>query len=183
VTPTRTRSLDAAIELLGTEGLRALTHARVDERAGLPKGSTSNHFRTREALLVGVVDWLAARELPPVGAAFMPASAAELVDNLCGLLEYTTVVNRTATTARLVLFMEAGHDPALREALSRGRTAMTASAVPALARLGVRDPVTAAEAIAACSEGLILHRIARHDTSDPRPILELVVSSMIPEGD
>jgi hypothetical protein len=43
--------------------------------------------------------------------------------------------------------------------------------------------VTAAVAIAACGEGLILHRIARHDTSDPRPILELVVSSVIPEGD
>jgi AcrR family transcriptional regulator len=180
VTPTRTRSLDAAIELLGTEGLRALTHARVDERAGLPKGSTSNHFRTREALLLGVVDWIATRELPPVGAAFLPASADELVDSLCGLLEYTTVTNRTLTTARLVLFIEASHDAALREALSRGRAAMTSSVVPALAQLGVADPVAAAEAIAACFEGLILHRIARHDTSDPRPTFELLVNSVIP---
>jgi AcrR family transcriptional regulator len=180
VTPTRTRSLDAAIDLLGTEGLRALTHVRVDERAGLPKGSTSNHFRTREALLLGVVDWIATRELPPVGAAFSPASAADLVDSLCGLLDFTTVANRTLTTARLVLFMEASHDAALREALSRGRAAMTSSVVPALAQLGVDDPVAAAEAIAACFEGLILHRIARHDTSDPRRTFELLVNSVIP---
>ena len=37
------------------EGVRALSHARVDERAGLPPGSTSNWFRTRRALLGGVV--------------------------------------------------------------------------------------------------------------------------------
>ena len=42
MTPTKVRVLEAAVELLGTEGLRSLTHARVDERAGLPKGSTSN---------------------------------------------------------------------------------------------------------------------------------------------
>jgi hypothetical protein len=45
--------------------------------------------------------------------------------------------------------------------------------------LGVDDPVAAAEAIAACFEGLILHRIARHDTSDPRPTFELLVNSVI----
>jgi hypothetical protein len=127
-----------------------------------------------------VVDWIATRELPPVGAAFSPASAADLVDSLCGLLDFTTVANRTLTTARLVLFMEASHDAALREALSRGRTAMTSSVVPALARLGAHDPVAAAEAIAACFEGLILHRIARHDTSDPRRTFELLVNSVIP---
>ena len=59
---TRERALDAAVELLGVHGLRALTHARVDERAGLPLGSTSNWFRTRRALLGGVVDWIAERE-------------------------------------------------------------------------------------------------------------------------
>jgi hypothetical protein len=52
VASTKVRALDAAIELLGTEGLRALTHVRVDLRAGLPKGSTSNYFRTRAALLL-----------------------------------------------------------------------------------------------------------------------------------
>jgi DNA-binding transcriptional regulator YbjK len=45
VTPTKLRVLEAAVVLLGTEGLRALAHARVDEQAGLPKGSTSNYFR------------------------------------------------------------------------------------------------------------------------------------------
>ena len=54
----KTRAIDAAIDLVGTHGLRALAHTRVDERAGLPKGSTSNYFRTDQALLSGIVDTL-----------------------------------------------------------------------------------------------------------------------------
>lgn len=167
------------MELLGTAGLRALTHVRIDERAGLPKGSTSNHFRTRQALLLGVVEWILQRELPEVGTAFSPASADELVDALCGLFDFVTRASRTVTTARLVLFMEASHNTALREALSEGRSAMTETARPALAALGARDPLAAGLAIAACFEGLILHNIARHDDTDPRPTFELVVRAAL----
>ena len=39
---TKERSLEAAVALLGEEGIRALTHARIDARAELPAGSTSN---------------------------------------------------------------------------------------------------------------------------------------------
>ncbi|PQP22868.1 TetR/AcrR family transcriptional regulator [Rhodococcus opacus] len=178
MTPTRTTALDAAIDLVGTEGLRSLTHARVDERAGLPKGTTSNYFRTRAALLTGTVDAIVQREMAEVGV-LAPTSAEDLVDALCGLIDYTTVANRTVTAARLVLFLEASHDPALREALARGRAVMEASAVSAFHRLGARDPQTAATTVMACAEGLILHRIARHDTTDPRPTFELVVRAAL----
>ncbi|MGW6278045.1 TetR/AcrR family transcriptional regulator [Kribbella sp. NPDC055071] len=177
--PTRTRALDAAIELLGTEGLRALTHARVDERAGLPKGSTSNYFRTRQALLTGVVDWLAEADAQSVGTTFKPATAAEFVDMMCGAFDYLTRVNRVRTTARLVLFLEGSHDPVLREALSRGREVLETLATAALADLGAPQPREAARALAAASEGLILHRIARHDEVDPRPTYALLLKAAL----
>jgi DNA-binding transcriptional regulator YbjK len=176
---TRGPAIAAAIELIGTEGLRALTHVRVDEQAGLPKGSTSNHFRTRQALLAGVVDGLVAREQPAVAAAFSPASADELVDGLCSLLSYISEMNRTATTARLVLFLEASHNVDLREALSRGHTALSELLVTTLTGLGARDPHAAGFTIAACFEGLLLHRIARHDDTDPRPAFALVVRAAL----
>lgn len=178
MTSTKARALDAAVDLVGTEGLRALTHARVDERAGLPKGSTSNHFRTRAALLSGVVDWIVEREMSEVSA-FSPASATDFVDALCALFEYSTGANRTLTTARLVLFMEASHNSALREAVSRGRAAMESSVVSVLARLGAHDPQVAAAAVMACAEGLILHRIARRHDTDPRPTFDLVVKAAL----
>jgi len=179
MTPIRVRVLQAAIDLLATGGLRALTHARIDERAGLPKGSTSNYFRTRDALLIGVADWILAQELTPVRAAFTPRSPAELIDAMCGLLEVTTQQNRDLTAARLVLFLEASHNVELREVLSRGRATLAAGIVTALAELGARDPRAAAETIAACFEGLLLHRIARHDTTDPRPIFATVVAGAL----
>ncbi|MCU1447722.1 TetR/AcrR family transcriptional regulator [Cryobacterium sp.] len=175
MSPIRERVLTAAIDLLATGGLRALTHARVDDRAELPRGSTSNYFRTRAALIEGVTDWMVEQERRPVRSAFAPRSAAELVDAMCVLLEVATEQNRDLTTARLVLFVEAGHNAVLREALSRGRATLGAGIVSALAEMGAHDPPAAAEAIAACFEGLILHRIARHDTTDPRPIFEAVV--------
>lgn len=58
----REQVLDAAVELLAVRGLRALTHRGVDETAGLPAGSASNHFRTRKALLHGVSAHLVARD-------------------------------------------------------------------------------------------------------------------------
>jgi len=179
MTTIKTRAVQAAIDLVGTQGLRALTHARVDHRAGLPKGSTSNYFRTREALISGVVDGIVDHERPSVSVAFSPSSADELVGALCALFEHLTTVNRTVTTARLVLFMEASHNAAIREALSRGRAAMEAFAVVAMARIGAREPQTAGNAVAACFEGLLLHRIGRHDLTDPRPTFELIVRAAL----
>ncbi|MEU4193671.1 TetR family transcriptional regulator [Kribbella sp. NPDC026611] len=175
MTSTRLRALDAAVELLGTQGLRALTHARVDAAAGLPPGSTSNYFRTRAALLSGVVDRIASLEAEALSMSFAPATAAEFVDIMCGAFDYLTRVNRVRTTARLILFLEGSHDAEIRAALSRGREALENIATEVLARLGASDPRAAARAVAAASEGLILHRIARHDDVDPRPTYELLL--------
>jgi DNA-binding transcriptional regulator YbjK len=175
MTPIRERVLTAAIDLLAAGGVRFLTHARIDERADLPKGSTSNYFRTRAALIEGVTDWIVEQERRPVSVAFVPRAPAELVDAMCALLEVTTRQNRALTTARLMLFVEASHNAVLREALSRGRATLADGVVAALAEMGARDPRAAAEAIAACFEGLILHRIARHDYSDPGPVFAAVV--------
>jgi DNA-binding transcriptional regulator YbjK len=47
----RTQILDAAIDILCDDGVGGLTHRHVDSRAGVPAGTTSNYFRTRQALL------------------------------------------------------------------------------------------------------------------------------------
>ena len=175
----RARSLDAAIDLLATQGLKALTHRRIDERADLPPGSTSNYFRTRDALLLGVADAILEREVSGMRATFAPRSAEELLDALVALLDRTTEDQRTLTSARLVLFMEASHNPALRESLGRGRAAFEAALRQTLGDLGAQDAVASTRAVMACAEGLILHRVARHDDSDIRPVLELVVRAAL----
>jgi len=179
MSPARERAVEAAIEILGTVGLRALTHRRVDQVAGLPPGSTSNHFRTRAALLHGVADGILGRELAGMGAAFSPRSADDLVEAFVALLERTTGEQRTLTSARLVLFMEASHDAALRETLGRGRSLLEGALRTTLANLGATNAAAATQALMACAEGLILHRVARHDDTDIRPVVDLVVRAAL----
>lgn len=179
MTALRARVLDAAIELLGTQGLKALTHRRIDEKAGLPPGSTSNYYRTRDGLLRGAAEAILERELAGMQATFAPRSAEELLVALVALMDRTTVDQRTLTSARLVLFMEASHNPALGETLGQGRTTLETALRQVLHDLGVSDTVTPARAIMACAEGLILHRIARRDDSDIRPVLDLVVRAAL----
>jgi DNA-binding transcriptional regulator YbjK len=179
VVTSRERAVAAAIELLGTEGVRALTHGRVDERAGLPKGSTSNYFRTRAALFEGVVDAMLASESPAVGHALAPRTADELIDALVDLFGLLTGPQRVQTAARLALLVEAGHDEALRAALARGRAAMRQLVRPAFIALGAPDPDLATQALATTFEGMFLHAVAQHGELDPRRVLELVVRAAL----
>ncbi|WP_370942108.1 TetR/AcrR family transcriptional regulator [Amycolatopsis sp. cg5] len=139
------------------------------------KGSTSNYFRTRAALLEGVVGWMLRQESPAVGAALEVETGDELVEELARLFEFMLGPNRVVTTARMVLRLEAGHEPALREALARGGAAMTDLVVPVLARLGAADPLVAAKAIGVCGQGLFVQAIAGGSTPDPRPVLAVIV--------
>ncbi|MEV7404767.1 TetR family transcriptional regulator [Streptomyces sp. NPDC091267] len=64
---------DAALALLAERGMRGLTHRAVDERAGLPQGSTSNYARTRQSLLEATVRRLAEREARVLAPGELPA--------------------------------------------------------------------------------------------------------------
>lgn len=54
--PRSTLVLDTGISLVATTGMRGLTHRGIDQLAGIPIGSTSNYFRTRSTLLIGVAE-------------------------------------------------------------------------------------------------------------------------------
>ena len=55
---------DAGLAVLAREGSRGLTHRAVDEAAGVPTGTTSNYFRSRDALVSGLVDRIGERLAP-----------------------------------------------------------------------------------------------------------------------
>ncbi|MFD4031161.1 TetR/AcrR family transcriptional regulator [Streptomyces sp. NPDC058637] len=66
---------DTALALLAERGMRGLTHRAVDERAGLPQGSTSNHARTRQALLEAAVRRLAELESRTLAPGSLPGAS------------------------------------------------------------------------------------------------------------
>lgn len=169
------------MDLVGTQGLRALTHARIDAQAGLPRGSTSNYFRTRAALLDAAVTWVAERELAEVSFDVDPSglTADGFVDALCAGIEVQTGAHRVRTMARYVLFLESAHDPELRAPLVANRLRFEAFAVQVLTGLGATDPAVAAHALIACGEGIVLHRMTVDPSAELRPVVAAVVHGIV----
>ncbi|MEU8226543.1 TetR family transcriptional regulator [Kribbella sp. NPDC048915] len=177
---TRDRALEAAVEVLGTYGVRALSHARVDERAGLPAGSTSNWFRTRRALLAGIVDWIAERERADFDPAALPriATVDALIDGLCVMTELQSGPYAARTRARYALFLELAGDPELGEPLRRQRIVFEQWSERIVTAVGIANPVPATRAIMALGEGLLLHRLTVDPDLDLRPSIERAVRAL-----
>ena len=177
---TRERALDAAVEVLGADGVRALSHARVDRQAGLPPGSTSNWFRTRRALLAGVVDRIAERERADFDVAAMPSitSADALVEGLCAMTEAQSGPFAARTRARYALFLELSGDPELGEPLRQQRRAFERWTERIIVAVGIPDPVPATRALMGLCDGLLLHRLTVDPGLDLRPAIELAVHAL-----
>lgn len=175
----RDRALAAAITLLATEGMRALTHRRVDDRAGLPHGSTSNCFRTRDALLLGICEHMVTEELPEMAGVSAASTPAEFSRALVRLFDHlTTGPARETTAARLALIVESGHDEGVRTALVAGRTSIERALIPTLIALGAPDPLLGVQLIATCFEGLFLHVIGRHASIDAERIISVTTNTV-----
>lgn len=181
MTTTRERALDAALELLGEQGIRALVHARVDERAGLPKGSTSNWFRTRDALVAGVVGWMAELERGDfsAGAAQVVTTPDQLIDALSGLINAETDLFAGRTRARYALFFEGANDPQLLKPLLQQRAVYVEWATALLAGVGAARPADAVRALMAALEGLVLHRLTVDPDAPVRPVVERIVRACL----
>src|SRR5688572_17489156 len=117
----RTTVLDAAIELLGTEGIRGLTHRAVDAQAGLPTGATSNYFRTKDALYVGIVERFSARETArweELALRARPLTPAGLGRTLGDFARDSVGTHRSLTLARYALLVEGALRPDLQSVLA-----------------------------------------------------------------
>lgn len=193
---TRARALAAAIELVGASGVRSLTHARVDAAADLPKGSTSNHFRTKAALIAGVIDAIATQERAelaggPGAAAGDPAGPedaadetrrdpiAAVVDAMSATLVDLTGAHASRTRARLALFLELVSEPELRAPLEAQRREYEAFTRGLLASLGATAPDAAARTLMATLDGLILHRVTVDPDAPVRPAIDLVLRACL----
>lgn len=178
---TRERAADAAITLLGTRGLHALTHGKVDAEAGLPKGSASNHFRTRTALVRGAVERLVERDRKIMGRldTMVPETPGRLADLLLAFVEAATTEERELTVARYTLIMEGAHEPAVRADLAEGADRLLAWGTQILADLGSPRPGPAARTLMAYTDGIIMRAITRPDIVEPRDQMLRVVRACL----
>ncbi|MFI8996948.1 TetR/AcrR family transcriptional regulator [Streptomyces sp. NPDC053542] len=117
----RTALVDAAIEVLARDGARGLTFRAVDAEAGVPKGTASNYFATRDDLLAQVTGQIHQRIAPDpdeVAEVMTAPRGRELVTELMGWINRRVSANRTGYLAMLELRLEATRRPELREELT-----------------------------------------------------------------
>ena len=175
--------LDAAISVLGERGIHALTHRTVDAASGLPAGSTSNHFRTRDALLNAVVERFAARERAnweEVAARLCPTTPQELARAMALFAQDATGPQRTLTLARYAILVEAGIHPALRAQLTVTGARVNAWFTTWLRIAGSTDPERDAPIIANHWTGIVLHQLAYPDPAfDPSAQIAALVTTIV----
>jgi DNA-binding transcriptional regulator YbjK len=138
----RNQILDTAIDILCDDGVGGLTHRQVDTRACLPAGTTSNYFRTRQALLEATaartvdLHWQRVEELQ---SAVGPLSRDGLRALLIRMLEPEDQYRRW-TLARFELFMESTRREELQPLMKELQAAAVKSATLIFEAAGFTPP-------------------------------------------
>jgi DNA-binding transcriptional regulator YbjK len=190
----RTEILDAALVVLAEHGMRGLTHRAVDQAAGLPAGSTSYYFRTRDALVSGCVRRLLELDRPEVqevqevqiGEQPGESDLNLLVDQATEACVRMVTTGAHRTRARYELALHAIRSPALHEEMVEAGSRLRGLIAALLGELRVSEPKRAAEEIAAVMDGLVFTALVRgpHDQAQLRrwlrSPLHLVLSAYLP---
>lgn len=148
---------DTALTLLAERGMRGLTHRAVDERAGLPQGSTSNHARTRQALLEAAVRRLAEREAQVLAPGELPADGAPdgVAAGLARALHRYLSGHRELLVCRYELALEATRRPELRAFYDAAGRQFREPLVALMTAAGSAEPERHALSLVAWSEGMM----------------------------
>jgi DNA-binding transcriptional regulator YbjK len=178
---------DAGLAVLAREGSRGLTHRAIDEAAGVPVGTTSNYFRTREALVSGLVERIGERLAPTpedlarrAGEAPSRALFADYVRDIVRRL----TAERDVTLALFELRLESSRRPELTALMGAWRRAGFEADVEFNIAAGLPGGRREVALFHYAIDGLLLDRLT--DPLDPDAsaddIIDALVDGLLPEG-
>jgi DNA-binding transcriptional regulator YbjK len=169
----RGRLLDAALAVIDSDGIRGLTHRRLDDEAGLARGSARYQLGTSDQIIAAALAHVALQDAQMIegtlaklgldalagGTASIPRMAAAMTS---ALLE-----NPGALRARYELLIEATRRPTLKAEAQRLRARFVATTEVGLTAAGLDDPHAAAVLLVATLDGLTLDAIITDRTTAP----------------
>jgi len=169
----RGRLLDAALSIVGSQGLRALTHRRIEDEAGLARGSARYHLGTNDQIIAATLEHAVLRDsrtneavLAKVGFEALAGSTTSLPEILATLVS-AYLENPEALRARYELLLEATRRPSLEAEAQRWRAQFVSTAELALTAAGQADPHTVAVLLVACGDGLVFDALITGRTNAP----------------
>jgi DNA-binding transcriptional regulator YbjK len=182
----RTEIADAALAVLGTEGSRGLTHRAVDEAAGRPPGSTSNYFRTREALLEAAARRHLELDMPPAELLEAltedktPLSREQLQALILAALEPVLAEStRGRLIARYELTLESTRRPELHEVMDELRRTVAELIAIALRRSDCKDPELHARHLVAVLDGIAVDQVSGTSPTLDRAATEQLIDRFL----
>ncbi|MCW2736757.1 TetR family transcriptional regulator [Nocardioides sp.] len=159
LSPRRREILAAATTVLARQGNRGLTHRAVDREAGLSEGSSSAYYRSRDALIGALGDFVADRLGADV-AALGARLAACPGDHERAVAEVSRLFSRwldqpDLLAARLELTVAATRDPGLAERFTLWRDDLVAMVREVMSGAG-KEGGASAETLVAALDGVLL---------------------------
>jgi DNA-binding transcriptional regulator YbjK len=183
----REQILEATLRLIGRSGRQAVTHRAVAEEAGVPLGSTTYYFDSRDDLLGQALEHVSAQEVKRYAELTddlrQLSTPVELADRLLSNL-VAAAQDRTAYIAEYELWLEAGRRPDLRQAAQSWCDAEQRAVAGALEHLGSTDPRADASIVVATLDGLGERVLAREEdpakaAAELRPELHRLIERLV----
>jgi DNA-binding transcriptional regulator YbjK len=172
----RTQILNTAIDILADTGVGGLTHRHVDQRAGLPAGTTSNYFRTRQALLEATaartveLHW---QRVELLQSAIGPMTREGVKALITQMLSPDETMRRF-TLARFELFMEGTRRPELRPFIKDLQAAAVKSATVIIESAGFSPTPDQMEELSRLLNGFVFSDLTIPDpgVQDPAGLVD-----------
>jgi len=183
--PRREAILDAALALIAERGTEQLTHRSVAEAAGVPLGSTTYYFASRDELVREAFRRYVVRALELLGGVsreLPPADEAGLVELLVEIARRETSGGwRWTIVVEHELILRAARDPELAADFHGYERALASGLAEALEALGAPQPFDSARTLIALVRGFEVDGLTRPD-ADPddlrrrlAPVVELLL--------
>lgn len=168
--------LDATLEVIGAEGVHAVTHRRVADVAGVPLGSTTYWFSSRQAMLTEALEHFARADIANARERFRKLLAGRpsrrrLVDEFVAYLMPQFGVGRADTVAQYALLEQASRETELAPVVRDWTDAWQAALAEVFAGLGAGRPQLEARMFLAMLDGLSLVQLATADDDFETEIL------------
>lgn len=169
---------DAAIAILGTSGIHALSHRAVDEGAELPPGTAANYFPTRDELLAAAARRVFSLHIAAMEAADSQVAGSVSADGLAeligGALYDSAARHRTRYLAIYELTLEATRRPALAQELSGMVTAVLDVTIGQHRALGLDTSRAQVQALITLFSGALLTLV----TGPPEAVTPAVAGAL-----
>ncbi len=179
----RTLLGDAALRLIGTRGIKAMTHHKIDDEAGIARGSTSFYCRKRVDMLRLSLERLYELDFADLEAVAAdleggPKSPESIADRVATLIiAWLSDEHRFRTIARIELFMAASHEPELHPLIGEQFATIAGLAARIASATGPHGHPERAASVLMLAEGLML-AVVRQGL--PTPEREAIVGLLLP---